>query len=66
MVKSITPALILVVAVFGISSNVTADASYLSIVSAAVYLAFAAFACYFLLLEDKETGCNADEMDLSE
>ena len=66
MIKSITPALILVVAVFGISSNVSADASYWNIVSAAVYLAFAAFAAYFILLEDGNTGCNADELDLSE
>lgn len=66
MLKTVTPLLILVVAVFGIASNVMDSVSYWYIVGSAFLLAFAAFAAYFILLEDTNTGCNADELDLSE
>ncbi len=66
MLKTVTPLLILVVAIFGISSNVGLDINYWYLVGAAFLLAFVSFAVYFIVLEDKETGYNADELDLSE
>jgi NSS family neurotransmitter:Na+ symporter len=66
MVKSLTPLLILVVAVFGMVSNVINDGSYWYIIGAAFLLALIAFAVYYVFFMNKETGCNADELDLAE
>lgn len=66
MVKSLTPLLILVVAVFGMASNVIKDGSYWAIIAAAFLLTLVFFAVYYLFFMNKDTGCNADEPGLSE
>ena len=62
MARFVTPLLILVVAAFGVVSNIQKNAGYVSVIIGAVCLAVAAVAVYFLTLYGKNTGCNADEL----
>lgn len=62
MTRYLTPILILVVAVFGIVSNVTENTSYYAVIASAFVLALVTAVIYFLTLEKAETGCNADEL----
>ena len=64
--RYITPVLILVVEVFGVVSNVMANVGYWSVIAAALVLVLAVETVYFMLLQGKDTGCNADELALSE
>ena len=65
MARFVTPLLILVVAIFGIYSNVSVNVNYFAVINTAFLLAAVAFAAYFLSLVrvgDTDTGCNADEL----
>ena len=62
MTRFVTPLLILVVAIFGVVSNVAINVQYYAVVNSAFLLAAACFAVYFLCIYGKETGCNADEL----
>lgn len=62
MARFVTPLLILVVAVFGVVSNTTDNVAYFAVINSAFLLSVAAFAVYFLCIDGKETGCNADEL----
>ncbi len=62
MTRFVTPLLILVVAVFGVISNVSDNVAYFSVINSAFLLAAVAFAVYFLCIADKDTGYNADEL----
>jgi NSS family neurotransmitter:Na+ symporter len=63
MARFLTPALILVVAVFGVVTNVSENAWYYSVIAGAVLLSVIAAAIYFAFrLDRKNTGCNADEL----
>ena len=62
MTRFVTPLLILVVAIFGVVSNTSANLQYYAVINSAFLLAAACFAIYFLCIHGKETGCNADEL----
>ncbi len=62
MTRFITPLLILVVALFGVISQVSESATYVSVIVTALLIAIAAVAAYFLFFVNKDTGCNADEL----
>ena len=64
--RYITPVLILVVEIFGVVSNVLANTGYWAVIAAALLLVLAVETVYFMLLQGKDTGCNADELTLSE
>lgn len=68
MVKYVTPALILVIECFGLYGlvfpNGVFDANGLGITLSAYGLLALGVAIYFLFLRHKNTGCNADEIDL--
>ena len=63
MARFVTPILILVVAVFGVVSNVSENTNYYFVIAGAVLLSLAAASVYFFArLDRKNTGCNADEL----
>ena len=64
--RYITPVLILGVELFGVISNVTANTGYWAVISAALLLVLAVETVYFMTLQGKDAGCNADELVLSE
>ena len=63
MARFLTPVLILVVAVFGVVSNVSENAEYGFVLVAAALLAVISAAVYFgFRFNKQDTGCNADEL----
>ena len=66
MVRFVTPILILAVEISGVVGNVSKNPTYWTVVCASLYLVLAAMLFYFFFLEDKKTGCNADELLLNE
>ena len=63
MARFVTPLLILVVAVFGVVSNVAENVNYYFVIAGAVLLTLVAATVYFVCgLDRKNTGCNADEL----
>ena len=64
--RYITPVLILGVELFGVLTNVSANVSYWAVIAAALLLVLAVETVYFMLLQGKDTGCNADELALAE
>ena len=63
MARFVTPLLILVVAVFGVVSNISENATYFTVIIGAVMLALVSAIVYFACRFDrKDTGCNADEL----
>ncbi len=69
MVKYVTPALILVVEIFGVKDIIWPDNVFskngLGIVITAYALLALAAVVYFVWLAKRETGCNADEIDIA-
>ena len=63
MARFVTPLLILVVAVFGVVSNVSENSKYYFVIAGAVLLAAISAIVYFAChLDKKNTGYNADEL----
>ncbi len=69
MVKYVTPVLILVVEVFGVKDIIFPGGNFsgdgLGIVITAYALLALSAIIYFPLLKNRETGCNADEIDIA-
>ena len=69
MVKYVTPVLILVVEVFGVKDIIfpggTFSANGLGIVITAYALLAISAIVYFTVFKNRETGCNADEIDIA-
>ena len=66
MVRFVTPILILAVEISGIVGNVSDNPLYWTVIAAAFLLVLIVMAVYFLFLQNKETGCNADELLINE
>ncbi len=66
MVRFVTPVLILAVEVSGVVGNVSENSLYWSVVAAALLLILVVMAVYFLFLQNKNAGCNADELLINE
>ena len=65
MVKYFTPLLILFVEVAGVIGKVQSEGNkYWWVIVFSVLLVIASIVTYFILLRDKETGCNADELEI--
>lgn len=64
--RYITPVLILGVELFGVISNVSKNTGYWAVIAAALLLVLAVETVYFMLLQGKATGCNADELEIAE
>ena len=63
MARFVTPVLILVVAVFGVVSNVSENVNYYYVIAGALLLSLVAAGVYFICKLDRvNTGCNADEL----
>ena len=69
MVKYVTPLLILVVEIFGVKDLLFPGGVFnvngLGVVLTAYGLLFVAIAIYFIFFKNRDTGCNADEIDIA-
>ncbi len=61
MIRFVTPLLIIAVEISGIVGNVGKNPLYWTVVAASLYLVLFVMLIYFFFLEDKDSGCNADE-----
>ena len=66
MVKYVTPLLILFIEFAGVITNVTKSSTYWFVIAFAALLAVISIVVYFLAFVNKETGTNADELEIAE